>query len=550
MPESSQQLNGVMRDAFDRQLSRRRFLTQLGVLSASAATIPALLEACAQTSSNSGSSSGWAKSPVSFVFADDGDADHIDPAQVSDFESFQVTRNVYDPLVQVDDAASKLVPWLATSWDVSSDGLTQTFHLRQGVTFHDGSKLDAQTVKMSLDRVLDLKLGPYYLINNIKQVTVVDSMTVAITTDGPDAYLPAHLVKVGIVSSQAITQHKTASDPWATQFFQNNAVGSGPYKLDSWQKGVQINLSKNQQWWSAWQPGSIDKVIIKPTADVAARIQLFQAGGADFMNGWPSADAIRVGSVSGFKLLQFNTFDTDPIFYLNTQRPPFNNQMVRQAMQYAFDYDSMVAYYKGYATIPTGPMPPDFVGGAQDLQPFKQDLNQAKSLLQQAGVSPSSINPNCLVVTGSAEFAVGATIMQASLKQIGVNLTITDIPSPELLTRYSQPSTSGDMTPIVQSPFTLDPLIFMAFYLPGNTFNLAKYNDPSVTAGLAKAAITADPTTILHDLQHYIRTAAPCVWGARPKTLVVVPDYLDGYVMQSTDYRQTLRLDNLRIRAH
>lgn len=544
---------GATNGAFDRHLSRRRFLTEVGMLSAGVAVGPTLLSCTTQGSSSSASSSGWAKAPVTFVFADDGDADHIDPATVFDFESFQVTRNVYDPLVQVDDANLKLIPWLATSWTPSQDGLTWTFHLRPGVTFHDGSKLDAQTVKMSLDRVLDLKQGPYYLINNFTKVEVVDPMTVAITTEGPDNYVPAHLVKVGIVSSQALIAHRTASDPWATQFFQENAAGSGPYKLDQWQKGVQINLSKNEQWWSTWQPGSIDKVIIKPTSDVAARVQLFQTGGADFINVWPASEALRVGKLPHFKLLEFNTFDTDPIFYLNTTRPPFDKKEVRQAMQYAFDYNAMIAYYKGYATIPTGPMPPDFPGGATDLQPFKQDLNQARSLLQQAGVSPSSINANILVVTGVAEFSVGATIMQDALKKLGANLSITEIPSTELISRYANPASAGDMTDIIASPFTLDPLVFMAFFRPDNTFNLAKFNDASVIAGLDRATRTVDATArnqILHDLQHYIRDQAPCVWAARPKTLVVVPDYVDGYVMQATDYRWTLRFDNIRIHAH
>ncbi|MBJ7601266.1 ABC transporter substrate-binding protein [Candidatus Nephthysia bennettiae] len=553
MLETSDPVDGIDATRLNHSLTRRRFLSQLGLLSAGAAAGPALLACTQQGSSSSSSSSDWAKAPVTFVFAVDGDADVIDPHGVFDFESFQVTRNVYDPLVQVDDAALKLVPWLATSWDVSADGLTHTFHLRQGVTFHDGSKLDAQTVKMNFDRLLDMKKGPYYVVSNVTKVAVVDPMTVAITTDGPDSYLPAHLVKVGIVSSQAITQHRTASDPWATQFFQDNAVGSGPYKLDQWQKGVQMNLVKNEKWWSPWRPGSIDKVIIKPTADVAARIQLFQTGGADFINLWPASEAIRVGKMAHRKLLEFNTFDTDPIFYLNTQRPPFDKKEVRQAMQYAFDYNAMHDYYKGFATIPTGPMPPDFPGAAQDLQPFKQDLTKAKALLQQAGVSPSSVNPNCLVVTGVAEFSVAATIMQDSLKKLGANLTITEIPSTQLISRYSNPASAGDMTPIIASPFTLDPLIFMAFFRPDNTFNLAKFNDPSVTAQLDKAAKTADSATqkqILHDVQHYVRDQAPCVWGARPKTLVVIPDYLDGYVMQATDYRWTVRFDNLRVRAH
>jgi peptide/nickel transport system substrate-binding protein len=155
----------------------------------------------------------WAPAPVTLVYADSSDVTHIDPALGVDFWSFTAARNMYEPLVEIDEANQQLVPGLATSWDASQDGTTYTFHLRDGVKFTDGSALDANTVKMSIDRTLQLKQGPAYLINDITQVSVVDPMTVSVTTQAPDPFVPAHLVKVGIVSGQAITQHRTDSDP-------------------------------------------------------------------------------------------------------------------------------------------------------------------------------------------------------------------------------------------------------------------------------------------------------------------------------------------------
>jgi ABC-type transport system substrate-binding protein len=143
--------------------------------------------------------------------------------------------------------------------------------------------------------------------------------------------------------------------------------------------------------------------------------------------------------------------------------------------------------------------------------------------------------------------------MQASLKNIGITVNINQVPVSELISRYANPQTAGDMTDIVQSPFTLDPSIFMSFYLPGNTFNLALYNDDYVTSNLKKVSTLTDATArdqLLNTLQHHIRDAAPCVWGARPKTLVPVPDHVDGYVMQATDYRWSIRFDTIRIRPH
>jgi peptide/nickel transport system substrate-binding protein len=432
--------------------------------------------------------------------------------------------------------------------------MTYTFHLRNGVTFTDGSTLDANTVKLSLDRTLQLKQGPAYLINNISAVSVVDPMTVQVTTQAPDPYVPAHLVKVGIVSGQAITQHQTSSDPWAQDFLKDNAVGSGPYMLDSWQHGSQLTLVKNPSWWNQWQPGSLDKIIIRVVEETAPRVQMIERGEADLINQWPASEALRVGGLPNFQLLEFNTFDTEPIFYLYTLKPPFDNKLMRQAMQYAFDYKAMVDYYQGYAVTPTGPIPADYPGGAQDLAPFQQDLNQAADLIKQSGVNTSGLQLDFPIAgAGGDQFEAGATILQAALSTLGIGVSIRKMPFSQWTELYSKPETSGNITDLIQSPFTLDPTQFLAFYYPDNFFNMARLNNPDIVAAINQIKTTLDPTqrnTLLHDVQHTIRDEAPCIWGCRPKTLVAVPSYIDGYVMQATDYRWSMDFKTIRMRAH
>src|SRR5438445_10687136 len=508
----------------------------------------------AQPTPQTQTSAAYAKAPVTFVYADSSDVAHIDPALVVDFWSFTASRNTYEPLVEIDEEKQQVIPWLATSWDVSPDGLSHTFHLRDGVTFTDGSKLDADTVKLSLDRTLELKQGPAYLIKNFQQVKVADPMTVTITTSAPDPYVPAHLVKVGIVSSQAITQHQTSSDPWSQDFLKDNIVGSGAYKLDNWQHGAQMTLVKNETWWGKWQPGSIDKIIIKVVAETAPRVQMIERGEVDLINQWPASEALRVGKLPHFQLGEFTTFDTEPIFYMYTLKPPFDNKQLRQAMQYAFDYKAMIDYYQGHAVTPTGPIPPDYAGGAKDLQPFQQELNKARDLIRQSGVDPSSLQLDfALAGTGGDQFEAGATILQDALNTLGVKMSIRKMPYSQWTELYSKPETAPNLTNLIQSPFTLDPTQFLAFYYPDNFFNMARWNNPDIVAAIDKIKVTLDATdreAQLHDIQHKIRDEAPCVWGCRPKTLVAVPDYVEGYVMQSTDYRWSMNFKTIRIKAH
>src|SRR5262249_38977456 len=141
----------------------------------------------------------------------------------------------------------------------SQDGKTYTFTLRQGVKFHGGNDFTADDVKATLDRVKAINQGPSFLITNVTNVTVVDPKTVTIATDAPDPFLPAHLVKIGIVSAKTIAANVKDNDN-ARAYFAENADGTGPYQLKSWDKGSQINLVKNQVWWKGWQPGSIDEI--------------------------------------------------------------------------------------------------------------------------------------------------------------------------------------------------------------------------------------------------------------------------------------------------
>ncbi len=486
-----------------RPMSRRGFLGVAG-----SASVTMLVAACGSSvltksivpsgsaAVSSATTQNWAKAPVSFVFLDTMEPSFLDPALQNEFDAFVVSRNIYDPLVWADETTSKLVPWLATSWDSSADSMTHTFHLRQGVVFHDGSSLDATTVKLSLDRYTAIGAsGEAGLLADISKVTVVDPMTVQITMTKPDAWLPAHLAKFGIVSSKAINDNKQADDPWAKKYFATHAVGCGAYKFVSWQHGVQIELAKNPQWWRGWQPGSIDHVIIKPISESSTRVELIQTGGADFCTEWSINDAISVGNRSGFTLNRYRTYDTDPIIYMNNQKPPLDRVEVRQAFQYAFDYDAQAKFFQGYSSTNGGPFPEFYPQNDPDLVPFKQDLNKAKALLSQAGVDPSSLDVSFMAGTGYNDLVSGATIVQASLAKIGVKVSIQQLPFGQIVAAYGKADTAAMMMDEYNSPFTLDPTDFLSAFTPtafSSTFS--HYNSPTVDAMIGQIEGEADPS--------------------------------------------------------
>ena len=505
----------------------------------------------------------WAAPPVTFVWADFGDPQSIDPVLGQDIPSFNFIRNVYEPLVEVQASWSdgtftgEVVPRLATSWEVSEDGRTHTFSLREGVTFHDGSAFDAEDVKLSLDRNLGMGQGIAYLVASIEDVTIVDPMTVAITSTNPDPFLPERLTKIGMVSGEAIEANRTGPEDWAEDFFRENEAGSGPYILDSWERGVRLTLIKNTDWWyhnqvEPWQPGSIDRLVMVG-GETSARVQMMEQGDAQLMSYIPPQEALRLAELPGFTLTPWNTYHYDPVFYLNTQRPPFDDPVVRQAVTLAFDYGAMIDYYGGNASAPTGPMVADFPGGAADLEPFVQDLPQAQALLEGVGITPDErVAIDFLVPSGFAQFAAGATVMQDSLKQLGIDASISETPFAQLIEVYNDDATSPHMTVFASGPFSLDPVQWLeAAYYTGALFNMSKYSVSEVDAMIDEIRTTTDEATrneLLHDVQHRIREDAPAVWGARPQTVDAVPNYVVDYVYDPTDYQWITKFYTIRMK--
>lgn len=492
----------------------------------------------------------WAEAPVQFTWVDIAEPTSIDPAVVQDTTSFSFSRNVYEPLFEIDPAQLQLIPALATDYTVSEDGLTYTFTLRQGVTFHSGNPFTADDVKATIDRLMTINQGPAFLVTAGTVVTVVAPQTVTFTTPQPDPFLVAHLVKIGIVSAQAIAANPD-DDGTARTWFQDNADGTGPYMLGGYERGTRITLAKNPSWWRGWQPGSIDEIAFLWAPETSTRVQMLESGEADLIAWTPPTEAQRVGTSEGFSLVTWSTFDTDPAIYINTQKAPTDNVAFRQALAAAFNYQAFVDYNQGFAVTPAGPVPSDFPGGAPDLTPFTQDLDRARQLLTESGIDPGSVELDFVVPAGTASFAFAATVLQDSASQLGITINVQEMPWAQMLELYRNPPEAANFTSFAQSPFGLDPIQFISqFYKTGAVYNMAAYTNPDIDAMIAQASATVDEVernAILVEVQHRVVTEAANIWSCRPQTLDAVPDHVRGYVMDPTDYRWATKFYPIRI---
>lgn len=469
------------------------------------------------------------------VFADAGEPSTIDPAIANINWELTITRNVYDHLTTYNsNDPGTILPALATEW--TNDGANLwTFKLRQGVKFHDGSDFTAEDVKATIDRMLKIGQGQAYLISSIKEVRVVDDYTVEIETSSPDAFLAANLTHIEIVSADDVAGH-AADDGKA--WFAEHANGTGPYRFVNWERGSQITLERNADWWGTFPSNPADRVIVRFVGEGSTRARGLEGGEYDLANFVPLDEALRIGKLPGFTTVIDDNLWAWPAIYLNTQLAPTDSLEFRRALVRAYDYGAMLDYYQGTAETPRGPIPHWFPGSPEnDLAPIQRDLNAARAALDASGDAGATIK--CAVPSGFPEFDFAATVLQSSAQEIGVTVQIEQLPFVQAIEAIKNDQAhcfvlgNANLSPTDATKF------FDAHYVTGGFYNSSKYSNPEFDNLVAQIRSEFDATRrydLLKRASQMIVDTHMIIWAARPKTVVPIPDYISGYVMDPAEY--------------
>jgi peptide/nickel transport system substrate-binding protein len=336
------------------------------------------------------------KGPKQLIVGRGGDSVGLDPITVTDGESFKVTENIFDTLVSYKEENTEVVPGLAESWEVSPDGLTYTFKLRQGVKFHDGSDFNAEAVKFNFDRWMD-KNNPlhskegYEYYNDmfggylgdethvIKSVDVVDPYTVKFTLNRP---LAPFIQNLGM-SCFAIASPKALKE-MGPEKFNENPVGTGPFVFKEWKRNDTITLEKNPNYW---QPGlpKLDKLVFKVIPENTARLTALTSGEIDLMDGLNPDDAQTVKDNKDLQLILRPSMNIGYVGF-NVEKKPLDNPKVREAIAYAINKPAIIeAFFAGLGEPAVNAMPPSIWGWNGDIKDREFNLDKAKQLLAEAG---------------------------------------------------------------------------------------------------------------------------------------------------------------------
>lgn len=385
--------------------------------------------------------------PDTFVHAADDEPSTMDPAQVEPGEGGEtMILQAYERLLEVSPDGPELMPSLATEEPtddnglISEDGLTYTFPIREGVTFHDGTDLTAEDVKYSWDRVMEMDLpeGNAGLLTEIvEETTVVDDYTFEVTLQRPSAaFLNAVVVQMvaSIVSQEAVEANGGVEAGQPNEFMTGNIVGTGPYELIEWNRGENLQFEIYEDYWG--EPANLD-LRVDVVSDPDVRILGLRAGDYDTIETDPSlvpdlegAEGVTIYSEGlllepihiGFNLNiqedQLPDEDTIPADF-------FHDPAIRQAFNHAFDYDAFLqGALGGFGDFNPHYIPIGLFGHDESAPVYAaQDPERAEELFREAGVWDEGFTVSVITEAGNL-FETAALVMKDSLEGLNPNFNI------------------------------------------------------------------------------------------------------------------------------
>ena len=469
------------------------------------------------------------------VVAQGTDPVTLDPHDSTDSPTATVLSHMYETLFEL-TPDGEIVPQLATSAEMSADGLSWTITLRDDVVFHNGAPLTAEVVKGSMERFLDPEnaFTFAFLLNRVQSIDVVDDVTVVFNLSTTFAPFLAHLThnSTAIVHPDVVAQFG--------EDFPENPVGTGPFMLDNWQRGERVDLVRFDGYWGEL-PG-VSGVRFLNVPEDTTRMALVETGEAHVAVRVPPQDVARINANPDVTVYNVSGLRTIYI-YFNHLMEPFTDARVRQALNYAVDKEEIAEFiFGGAVRVSDAPIAPA-IFGYTPVGPYEYDPERARALLAEAGYadgltvelwSPTGRYPQDIQV---------AQAIQGQLAEVGVNAEITSIDWAAYLVATAQPaeSTYVPMALLGWGTVTGDAdyglyALFHSSQAPNP--NRAWYSNSIVDALLDEARSNPDESLrqqLYADAMELIWNDAPWLFLYSESQVVAMRDNVRGFVILPTE---------------
>lgn len=455
------------------------------------------------------------------------DATGLDPHKQTAFSSLRLLELVYEPLVRLDPELN-VVPAIASSWEFSPDAKTLTFHLDPKAKFTNGNGVTAADVKASFERLLDEATAAAARSNflSIASIDTPDDATVVFNLSTADVPI---LVAMATINAAIVPASEIEAGSIGTE-----AIGSGPFKLDSWEPNAKEVLSANTDW--AGGPLNIDGITISVLPDESAILASLRAGQIDFalLNDpliatlVPTEPNLELNRVPG---LAYN------VLQLNPSRAPMDNLMVRQAISCAVNRQEIIDSALAGEGKVTGPLTmPAFAEDPDTLFCYKQDVAKAKQLMADAGFA-DGFSATVIGATGEPPVASSeAQVLQSQLAEIGVKL---DIKMMELNV-YVDAWLAGDFDmAVAQNGGRPDPYPMYNRYFTktGNLVKVSNFTDDELDSLMKQGQAETDPAKrveIFHQFEQRLAEQSPWIWLSTSYSYTAQLKTVSGYVGSPT----------------
>ncbi|WP_040604111.1 ABC transporter substrate-binding protein [Sagittula stellata] len=424
---------------------------------------------------------------------------HLDPTSAAAGAIDSVLyANVFEGLTKFAESGA-VVPGLAREWEISEDGLTYTFHLVEGATFHDGTAFDAGDVVFSLDRARaeDSTNAQKQLFAGIASVEAVDPATVKVTLSQPDGNLLFNLAwgDAVIVAPESIDDIKA------------RPVGTGPFRFEDWRQGDSITLVRNDAYWG--DAPALTHATFKFISDPTAAFAAMMAQDIDAFAGFPAPENLpQFEADPRFKVLRGST-EGETILAMNNALPPFDDVRVREAVAHAIDRQAVIDGAMFGLGTPIGthfaPHNPDY----EDLTALSDfDPETSKALLAEAGLEDGF--STTLKLPPPSYARRGGEIIAAQLREVGIDAEITNLEWAQWLEQVFKGKDFGLTIVSHTEPFDIGIYARPDYYF--------QYGKPEFVALMDKLTATSEPearTALLHQAQE-----------------MIAKDYVNGYLFQ------------------
>jgi peptide/nickel transport system substrate-binding protein len=457
----------------------------------------------------------------------------LDVATAAERNAQNAAWQLFDSLVWINEQGD-LEPALAEDWDVSEDGTTYTFRLRQDVTFHNGEPFNADSVVFSWERGSreDMQWSDRWV--RASSVERQDDYTVVMRTESPDPLF------LGIMAQHWAIVPAGYINEVGEDGFNNHPIGTGPFQFVEWIREDRIIFDANPNYWRPGLP-RLERIIFRPIPESSTRVAAIRTGEIDIVNRLDDEQAASLRGVANVEVL---AYPVDRVFYIAFNNlttgvgQPTEDVRVRQAMNYAVDREAIVdALFGGFATLSTGFLTPANLGYDSSLQPYPYDPDRARELLAEAGY-PNGFDLGFACPAGAyTNFEEVCQAIQGYLSEVGINTDLEIMESG----RYWDLEAEKQLPPLFGDSWSErsgEALPRLRGALGGWDASFSAWSDPEIDRYLDQIAVTIDRderAILYRELQHYMFENPPFIYLYVPETFEAIRTTVQDYTPRAAE---------------